>query len=558
LAIHPLLRIAILRAGRELLGSHLDVAQLNTSIRHGKIALSGVKAGNSEKNSQPTLFEAEQIVLDVDRRALAHGQIVIPRASVNGLRLCMPRLSPTLLAGPADDQHGKQDELEKCMSSWLAYAKQELLANTPGNCSCARLAQEVIQRWSSSLDDAEQRALAAQEGLRDLLHAMELAGENPLRTAHFYQQTAVSLDQLDVEIFEIRGEIERWRQQAKMDRDAIRAASQEDLAVALQPVSTPDTQKLTRYLLDRDLSERIRTAVTWLGWGRQFLPSYHRHRSTSSSRGRQVVFAGQPVRPDILIESLALRGSAESADATYHLEGSICGLSSHPDRNSQPTEVVLHTTGRSQTIIHLTLDARGGQLTEQVVVNCPRCEIAERKLGNPQILAIAASAGVCHYQLTMEQRSGQLQGTLRLQQPTVTFAPCFTELLNSPELAALVTDALRSIGNLDVVAELSGTWEHPQWSVQSNLGSELAQQLSGQLQARELAFHRQEFERLMLGLEAQLKARYEICSNRCEQISTKLLAEDGELAKLRATVASRIKDWDSRRASEETPTVIRR
>jgi hypothetical protein len=228
----------------------------------------------------------------------------------------------------------------------------------------------------------------------------------------------------------------------------------------------------------------------------------------------------------------------------YHLEGTVSHLSSHPDRSEQPTEIVLQTTGAVKTLVQISLDARQDNRSNQIVINSPRCQLPERHYGRTDLLGIIVAPGEGNYQLTIEDRDGRLSGQLELTQKSASITPRMNDLLRSADLGELVIDALQSLESLEIKGQLAGTWEHPQCSIQSNLGHELAQQLSRHLQERQLARLRRELDQAATKDDSQWKALFESMQSQSERIERELTFGENEIERLKNSVAERVKDYD--------------
>lgn len=536
LALNPLMSRWAISLGERLVGHDLRVARFSTSWAGGKVFMRDVWALDPHDPDR-RLVSAASVELDVETGALWRRQVHVRRGRVDGLKLDRTR-------HPGDAAHSnlaaaidRDPRIATAVAYWLDQIGRMIAEGSNTQLASLPITNGAAQQWPDVCDRLEAKAVALHDTIDRLDDQLRSAGPNPLRNYQSYQQAVTDLEGASHEIFEVRSEGDRLRQQMKMDQAAIQEARQRDLAgEASNPLPLAmDPRVLSTYLLQDYVGQQVHATMEWLRWARRLLPT----GSRESPRGTTRIFAGSKPSPEILVDTLVLRGDPASCDTPFRIEGTLTHLSSNPEWQAQPTELVLQTTGDVQTAIRATLDGRRPGGCDQIHVECPRWNQPERQLGDPNQLALLASAGENQWTMDLRLHQGVVAGSLVLVQRCVSFTPRLPENA-SRSLNAVVAESVRDIGPLEVAVTLSGSLDHPQWRIESPLGAALCARMAQVVAKEQIAMGRSQREASLERMAARVDELLDQVSRRQQRLDASLAQDDARIARLRAEVAQRV------------------
>ena len=541
LAAQPFLHRQVVRIAEQLTGTRLRPERLISSLASGQVLMTNIRGVDPDQPDRQ-LFVADEMALQLDRKSLVHGHVVVRRGHVNGLRLSTPAIPPDACGRvvPSEDS-------QRSLSRWLRLLEQSPNVADVETGQLAQLSRQLCDARPQHVSDVARRASVVARQVQQLQDSLTSVGANPLRNRTQYQQAVEEIDGLHREIFRVRRELDQCQQQLQMDRVAVDDARQHDLRVfSTAPVAVQVTpQQITDYFLEAEVQQRVQSALTWIRWGRQFFPSLYADRPNARQRGRDIRFLGAGTLGDVLIESLVVRGECEGAFAPLRLEGTVTGLGSRPDLRDQPAEIVLQALGTSQTVIRAHAGVRDGEPIDQIVVSGPRWKVPETLWGQSQLVGIIASEGDCQFWLSLQHHQGQVTGELVVKRANMTLSPRLSATQRGDMAGAVLTAAMRNIRTVEMTARLSGSWEHPTLNVRSNLGAELAANVEQQVTERQTACCEEALAHRHREVLAQLELVENDLTRRHDELVQLLDTGAGQIDRLRATVAERVEQTDA-------------
>lgn len=489
LGLDPLLRSTMIRLGERTLGAKIRIGELKTSLAAAGLRLRDVQVANPQEPMK-NLFEAAEIRLNFDTGTLLHRKFVVGEGSIKGLRLNTERTTP----GTVDRKGGLLDLLPDDLAvridpgrlaefgqAWLdrfALAVKREIAEDVEQLQSVRLARELSRRWPAELGRMEVRADEIKTRADRLQALAQKGGGDPLKNLEHIERIISDVESLEREIAEFRSEVQRLRQQADKDRDAVVAARDQDLRQLREQFRLDELESggLSELLLGQELAERIRTLAAVIRRVRGLLPRDAEDQVPNPirARGIDVVFAGLAPQPDFLIRTLAIEGEGSARGRKLQFQGTAQGLTSQPALYGQPAVLSVTVQGPVAMQIEALLDHTRPVPRDCVNVECPCLVQPKRLLGRPGQLAMTVSPGTARISIQLELSGDDLIGQLSIRQEPVELVPEIAAQYGGRALADKLQAALRETRLLDATADLSGTLDKPQWKLRSNLGAQLA------------------------------------------------------------------------------------
>jgi uncharacterized protein (TIGR03545 family) len=512
--------------GTRVLGARVDIDWLNLDLLGGKVELRGLTVASPQEPMR-NLFQAEELVADVDLLPLLEKKVVIDRLAAKGLRFGTPRTSPGFEmravgpGEPATPAEAAQRDVIAFVQRLdvpllnLATGKVELGQLDPGRLETVRAAEALgaradssSQAWRQALDSLRTGATvdsveAAVQRLRGA-RATDLAAINDARRT--LEQVKRARDQLAALERGLMGGVTTLR-------DGVReldAAKQRDYAFARSLVRLPtlDAPNIGAALFGGAALARFQQALYWASLARRYMPPGLLPQEDPGPKrvrlaGTNVRFPRERAYPGFLLREgeVSFQLAGDSAPRDY--AGRIAGLTSQPALYGRPT----------------TFDAsapalRVGALLDHV--GAIARDTAAATIGGVRLPAIALPG----LPVTLEPGRGDVTLAFALQGDSLRASWAVragaarwardTAAGAGSTLEQLVTRVLQGIARLDLRAEVRGTIAHPSLAVRSNLDEAVAASLRAELGAEVAAAERRvrgEVDRLVDEKAAPVRAR---------------------------------------------------
>lgn len=559
--LDPLLHWTLVRVGERLAGAKVDIGQVVAQLPTTELSIRDVQVANA-RNPDRNLFEADEIALGVHFNALLKRKLVIREGRITGLRIGTARATPgtleprkRLLDWLPDDLavHLDPGPIADFGRAWLdrfAMLLKRRIEEEVEQLESVRLARELTTRWPAEANRMESRIEQLKVRADRLQELAKGASANPLENFGRAQQIIAEVDAIQREIGTLRAEIERLRDQALRDRDAIVAAQQNDLRRIREQWRLDDLESggLSGYLLGREVQQRVQTVAQWVRWLREYWPSDPADTpwmpSPRRARGVDVLFAGLTPEPNFLIRSLHIDGEGQARGERFEFVGTAQGVTLQPRLYGQPAVLHLEVRGAVAMQIDAVVDRTQPVARDRIAVECPSIPQPERVLGKTDQIAVVVSPGDTRLSLRLELEGERLSGRLGVRQEGVELAPSLAAAYGGQALADRLRDALRSVRTLEATVQLSGTIQRPEFQIQATLGPQLAQALQTLL-FRELEVRREEISRLVEAKVQEEMLRFEQLFVAKQQALLARLQKNGvDVNQLREIVARQVPSVD--------------
>jgi uncharacterized protein (TIGR03545 family) len=511
-AFDPLVRWSLVRTGQAIVRARVEIADVDTRFFPLALELEDVRVAN-RREPGTNLFEFDTLRLQVAGTPLMYGALVVDEGTLSGLRWGTPRDDSGLL----DDRPGLADRLDRIVQPlkdkagelarhWLddvlERGREQL---DPRQLETVQLAEQLEDEWKA-------RFAALEERIRALEGRVDAIGENTrrsegdvLRRVQSWQQVLADVDQLLREAAAIRNEITQLHPTATRDYQRLDEARRRDVDTARQKVETLtnlDGRKISEVLFGRELIGRLEQIAQWAAWTREKLGGVSGDLQPERSRGIDVAFPRTTDFPRLLVRKLALSGETQFAGDPLAFTGVLTGLTSDPPKHGQPAVLRLTATGRTQLEIEAAADHTGSVPEYNIAATYTIPDQTELDLGGDDRVQLRVAADRTRWHTTLRLSGEDLTGHVSLRQDGVVVTAITAEEHES-DLTRVLASILQGIDNIEAAVDLSGTGDDRQWTLQSNLGPQLATGLNTALSA-ELSRRRDE---LLARIDAESRNR---------------------------------------------------
>lgn len=529
------LRWAIVASGESALGAKVEIAELETELRQGRLTIRGVAAANPSKTFH-NLAEAEEANFQIDMAELLHKRLVVTDGTITGLNFDTPRETDGALEEPEEtlEEESVPSVLDPALAAaseygsvWADNLSKKLEADLESTLESPRVARELEARWPAEYKQLEARVKDLQARGKEIEKGFKEVKANPLRNLDRLQKLEADLRTTEQEVKALTAKIQGLPEQIKADQQLVDAARKQDEATIRKMLKLDDLDgdQLSSYLLEEESSGYLATAVNWIKKARDLTPE---KPEIERFRGVNVAFIDRR-RPDWLIKKVNLSGEASIGGEQLLLVGLLTGASSHPQLVANPMRLSLTGTGGVACDMNLVVDRRGEKAVDTLTFECPQLAIPRRTLGKPEKLAVSLAGGPANLKGEVVLKCEQLSGQILWNQSDVQLGASVGKI-KDPQLQLALQESLNSLKRIEATVELSGTLEKPAWKLQSDLGPQLAvglkSAMSGYLEART--------EKLMAGVREKVDKQMAKLTQQRDKAQQELMAKLGKNQELLA------------------------
>ncbi len=397
--LNPLIRWGIEAVGEQAFSLRVDIGELDASLSKTSIRINDFAIANP-KVPNANLVDADQITLSLDTNALLRRKFVVREGHVQGLRL---RGERDEAAQPVDhwQWNAGGDRLKQEAERWLETLSSmlgEQLEAEIAELESVKLAKGLLDGWPNEYKQLEARVQAVKariENLRTLFHTRP---DNVASALQHYQKTLAELEHLQQEMRDLADQIDRLPDRVESDREAILAATQQDVRKLEERFAAIrlDQETITAYFLGPEMGRRVVAVTEWVRWVRAHLPDEEPDFAGDRLEGVNILFAGRQPQPDFLIDSLRLDGETTVDGRTYSFAAAAAGLTNQPQLYGRPAEIRAQLVGDATFEVHALLDRTGETPFDQIVINCPDLALPAASLGREDSIALSLRPGNTH------------------------------------------------------------------------------------------------------------------------------------------------------------------
>jgi uncharacterized protein (TIGR03545 family) len=517
LFLDPSVRRGVEVGGTAAVGAKVDLAKARVGILDGSVRFTGLAVTNPGK-PMTNLFEAEEIVFDVDLVPALEGKIVIDTVAARGLRFGTARKTSGAIPRDPSPEDGEPSAVRKIVDDWVAQVKvpplslstltqtvnvdaisAESLATLRAARAVGSFADTARDRFTSGIRALDPRpAIDSAEALANRLRNANLRTLGIAGARQATTDVRRTLRELDA----LNDKLKAFEQTTKRDvdslggrLDAIGRARATDYAYArgLLRLPTFDIPAIGPQLFSGLIAEKVGEVMYWVNMAEQYIPpGIERQMQKGPERvrasGTTVRFPKAQRYPTFLARlaelSLAIGGEGASAG---EYEATMVGVTSQPAVYGAPTRFVVSRAagkvGPRDARISGSLDHRGTPVRDSLTARLTGFPLPTMPLAG---LGAAVDLGDGTSELQLTRAGDRLAGTWLWRSTTVKWARDTTaQPRATTPMMRLVEDALwNAVARIDAVeieARFSGSVTQPQLAVRTNIAEAVAGALRAQL-----------------------------------------------------------------------------
>jgi uncharacterized protein (TIGR03545 family) len=551
LALDPLLKWGLIRAGQAAAGAKVDIGSLKTRVLQGQLTIKDLAVAN-KNDPMKNLFQLDEAAFRFSPGQALRAKVVIELASLKGLQFGTARKTSGALP------LSKPGKMERLVDKQLGTVEANLGADAGKAKAVAEKVDPRKLESLKSLDAAQQQLSQAGDQLKKQLGAdrleadikdiegqlkeLQSGGTSPAEIARKAQLAA----RLQARIKAALSDADQARSAALSQISGVQSRLKQaddlrhkDINGLLQAAGLPsfDAESLTRHLLGPATARKISTALYWISWARQRSASQTdkaAEKPPTRRSGVNIEFPKPRDYPQFLLEKAQIDGRVEDLfqGRAMTLSGELSGVTSNPPLYGKPARLTLKgaVPGGGPTMgLDGTLDQVKKPGATELQLHYAGLPLEGIGLGD-DTLGAALKGGVGRLDGTIRIVGDEWNGTVLLQADKVSLAP---QVKLSGPASSLAQSALSGIKRFSVTVGISGKESDLRLKLSSDLGSMVAdglkQGFKGQLEAQRRQLEQQ--------VDALYAARAKQLQAQTDDLSKKYL---GPLDKQRARLQDQL------------------
>jgi uncharacterized protein (TIGR03545 family) len=490
-------------SGSQAIGARVELESVDVSLGDQRLALEELAVANPS-SPMTNLFQAEQLVMDVDAGALAWNKVVVDEVLVTNLRLGTKRETSGAIDNywadaktwnPISELATFDDlSLDDLPDPEMIIKKEGL--QTP---AAIKAFEEKLKATEASLTNQYQQ-LPTKEDIQS--HQEKL---DQILAKSDGQNKFLSLLGKGKEIKELRNEIKKDLEKLKQFKETL-ANTKTELATDIKQLkSMPDkdwqrlkqkyslsgngVNELVSSVFGPQMGDWAQTAWNYYQLVQPYLDKYQPGTNETTSettqmteRGRKILFPDEHPLPNYLVRKIHI-DSPDSSDG-IGISGTLENLTTEPGRLGKPMTVDLSGTASflAKFTLNALLDHRDPQAAKDTI-QLSLDDVAMRDfMANNKATNFEIQAGNLNLKADISLEQSALDATIFLD-----FEQLQLTVADEGDWQTMVVDGLNKLDRFNVTLQLSGDIMQPEVKIISGDLSKLGQQMLRSMASDKLA-----------------------------------------------------------------------
>jgi uncharacterized protein (TIGR03545 family) len=548
----PLLRYALVDVGEKAASAEVTAGAVKTILFPPRITVEKVQIADRHKPGT-NLVEFETLDLNIDGGSLLKKLYIINEGTLSGLRWGTPREDSGLLpetAAPKEEREAAEKEsaggkpsVEEELQSrgkqlFAGLADRGQLELDPQQFESIRMGTELEKQWTAEFARLQGEADELTKQIDSIESQVKANSGNKLERLEAYRAAAGDSGKALQEIKQLRGDLDAQMKQARQDFAAFNQAQQHDRETIRDKADLfkTDPQQLTEMLLGPELNHRLQVAIGWVQTGKAWYRQHQKDKAQPQRmRGEQITFTRDPDLPEFLIELLNIDGTAELEGQPLEFSGTVAGITSDPALYGKPAMLQLKGTGAADLDLKVVFDYTDPQKepVHTVLLSYSTAHPEPLSLGNQSSLSVTVSAEKLTCRAELRLVGDAISGKVNLrQEPAKLAVKLGGKGKVDPHIAEAVADIFDGVHEIDAQMQIGGKLTAPRWSIQSDLGRQIAGGLKGAL-SKQLEGERQALaDKLDQALASQTSRLQDLFKAQTKGLTGQLNSHEQELRQL--------------------------
>ncbi|MEX2181924.1 MAG: TIGR03545 family protein [Gemmatimonadaceae bacterium] len=505
-------RWSVEAGGTAAVGAKVDLDDAHLALAAGHVTLRGLAVTNPNFPMR-NLFEAEELVFDVDLLPALERKVVVDTVAVRGLRFGTARAA----SGAIPHKEPGAAATSQVIAEWKSRVRipplelstltravnvegiaAESLATLREASHARAYADTAKAKLLADLEAADPRpTLDSAEALANRLRNANLATlgiAGARRAVSDVRRTIGELSRIDDRLRTFDAEVRGNAAGLQGRLDAIGAARTADYAYARSLLRLPtfDIPSIGPQLFSDLVAEQFAALLYWVQMAERYMPpglqrQFQRGPERVRASGTDVLFPRERVHPTFLLRlaelSLSLGGEGATAG---NYRARLVGVTSQPAVYGAPTSFLVERAGGQvgprDARVEGMLDHRTANVRDTLSARFSGIALPQFPLAG---LGATVVMGQGLSDLQLDRRGDSLTGRWLWRAPNVTWVRDSAAARATTPTMRLVEDAIwRAVSRLDSVeieARVGGSVRHPALAIRTNIASAVGNALREQL-----------------------------------------------------------------------------
>lgn len=481
----PALRYVVVKSTESLLGTKVDIGEITTCWRQGRLQVKNAAVA-APWAIRKNVFEFDRATVVVDKQQLFQKRLIVDYAELLNLRIDTDRQDSGFLPGEsANDLTGwfeRAEGIGRLDRGWAQSLQGHFEEKLEADLETIRVGQVVTTYWLGQHETLQARAELWRLQVLRIKNAFEWLQKNPLQDPRVYEQLAIDVKALAVELQAVRETVMQLARRARSDRKAISEAKDHDVEYLKRNVVQMglDVRRMSDYFIGEEARQQLAQAQTWYSSASDIFALLARKPEfvQAERRGVDVVFQGQPTQPSFLIREARFQGTATVGGGRKPLIGRLQDLTSAP-QIGKPFACEFRLGGEAPIQARVLVDQASHSPSGELFLDCPKLNLASRTWGDPATFSLDVSAGEGRVWMRVKLSEERIDGRIVIKQDEITMKPTLPLEGRGARFVTYFCKSVEQIDHLHMAIELQGELSNPKVSIETNLSQDLARSLQG-------------------------------------------------------------------------------
>ncbi|TVP98632.1 MAG: TIGR03545 family protein [Planctomycetaceae bacterium] len=473
----PAVRWLTVTALQTATGAKVDLERVDVGLFPPRLVYHQLHLANpGSDKAMRNLLSTESIELNIDGGEMLRRRYVISSARVTGLQFDTERLS---------DGHLEPTAEEPSEPSWAAAwisdrigmagdAAADQLQGWVDESHLNKRGDQIRRRWKSEYAQLATRAEDLETAMRDV-HETAKGIENPLRDLPRIDAALTKAKGIQQELVSVRKKLESLPSDIQADLASMEEAKEADLQRVRDavPFDLDAVDDLGPALVRETLRREFDRFRGYLDTGREVSRWTVAEPKFERQRGEVIDLTAGRRQPNWMVRHCELSGLVRSGGQTHQLTGVLQNVTSQPELRDQPLRAKFRIEGEQLVMFDYLRDDSAAPAMETWRLHWPEMKAPTVRLGSADTLDLDVRDGRIEWWVELRTRGERIDGRVvsrRTETRIELDGP--TRVRETPMFVGL-RDALAQVDQIRIDAEVTGSWDAPEFRVETDLTERL-------------------------------------------------------------------------------------
>lgn len=479
--LDPLLRYSTVQSLQVAIGAKADVGEFRTQVYPPRLTVAQVALANARRPGT-NLMQFDELEFRLAGDPLLRRQFVVEEGRITGVRFKGIRTDDGLLEpAPPEDADAPPswltEKLKTAGDEWLTRLTEQAKAQIdPNILETYRVGSDLYAKWDGRFNEMADRGKLLKPQVVSLKSQFQNAKQgDTIQKIEQYLQVAQKAELLVQEARQIKDQLTAIVPEVRTDFARLDQARKNDQELVRHKISLlkPDGRRISETLIGEQMYLQLQQLLSWVEMVREYQRELKEQTQPERGNGTDFQFPILNPTPDFHIRRLLVAGEIEIDGEQVPFEAEINDITEDAPLLGRPCIVRFRARGPKPVVVALSYDTRTEKTITKVLVDYQDAGGRILSAGKPDNVLLSARLADISWNLKITLIEDLLQGRIQFDSELQDVAFSARDSIR-PEFVQAARDALSGIRAVNAGLTLGGTVRKPQFELDSNLGTQIA------------------------------------------------------------------------------------